>query len=77
MRIEPMDIVPRSRFKYVPHILAIALLWSLVMTMDYYDQAQSYSEQLSQCLNGTWRGVTPSGAQIACWPAEINERIGK
>lgn len=74
--IRPLRIVERRR-TYLPHLLLIALLWSLAMTLDYRDQARSETEraerwkaQLAECLNGTWRGITPSGERIGCMPAE-------
>lgn len=74
--IRPLRVT-ESRWRYAPHLLAIALLWAIAMTMDYHDQAdranaraEQMAEQMARCLNGTWRGVTPSGEQIACMPAE-------
>jgi phage/plasmid primase-like uncharacterized protein len=71
-----LRIVPRWT-TYLPHILLIALLWMTAMTMDYHDevaqaeeQAQQMSRQMAECLSGTWRGITPSGEQIGCLPAE-------
>lgn len=70
-------VVVEKRKTYWPHILGIALLWSLAMTMDYADQAaqaeeraQDMSRQMAECLNGRWTGRTESGAQIGCMPAE-------
>ncbi len=62
---------------YLPHILAIALSWALVMTMDYADaaaqaeaQAQEMSQQMVACLRGEWQGTAADGVQIKCYPAE-------
>jgi len=62
---------------YLPHILVIICLWLLAMNMDYADEAAqaeqkaaSMSQQMAECLNGRWRGVTPSGEQIGCMPAQ-------
>jgi hypothetical protein len=74
--MKKMRIVPAWQ-TYLPHILLIALMWSIAMTMDYHDEAaqaeqsaQQMSRQMAECLNGQWRGVTPSGEQIGCMPAE-------
>lgn len=74
--IRPLRIVDRRR-TYLPHLLAIALLWTLAMTLDYHDQAaaeneraESWKSQMSECLNGRWRGITSDGTQVGCMPAE-------
>lgn len=74
--IRPVTVI-ESRRKYVLHLLIIAVLWATAMTMDYRDQAETAQEQAQQmsaqmasCLRGEWRGITPSGEQIACMPAE-------
>ena len=71
-----LRIVPAWQ-TYLPHILIIALLWSIAMTMDYHEeaaqaemQAEQMSRQMAECLNGQWRGITPSGEQIGCMPAQ-------
>ena len=84
--IRPVVIVERRK-TYVPHLLAIGLLWATAMTMDYADeaaeaqaQAKDMSAQMAACLNGRWVGVTASGEQVGCMPAETfkpEERSGK
>ena len=71
-----MRIVPAWQ-TYVPHILIIALLWSLAMTMDYAEEAAeaqasaaSMTQQMAACLNGEWRGISADGTQIGCMPAQ-------
>ena len=73
-------VVIEKRNTYLPHILCIALLWSVAMTMDYADQAaqaeeraNSMTRQMAECLNGRWIGRTESGSQIGCMPAETVE----
>ena len=66
-----LRIVPRWT-TYLPHILLIALLWSIAMTMDYHDevaqaeeQAQQMSRQMAECLTGTYRATASDGVKIA------------
>lgn len=82
--IRPMHVREKS---YLPHLLAIGCLWGLAMSMDYADkaaaaeenaaqamqEADSLQKQMIDCMNGTWRGSTASGAQIACYKAEVLE----
>lgn len=81
--IRPLRVVERRK-TYVPHLLAIGLLWALAMSMEYADEtalanerADSMTSQFADCLNGTWRGITPSGEQIACLPAESLKPINR
>ena len=74
--IRPVVIVERRK-TYIPHLLAIGILWATAMTMDYADeaaeaqaQAKDMSAQMAECLRGEWRGITPSGEQVGCLPAE-------
>lgn len=71
-----MRVVPEWQ-TYLPHILIIGLMWAVAMTLDYHeeaeraqDSAQQMSAQMAACLRGEWRGITSSGEQIACLPAE-------
>jgi hypothetical protein len=71
-----MRIIERRR-TYLPHIVAIGLLWAIAMTLDYHDQASeaqaqsaAMSAQMAACLRGEWRGRTENGEQIGCMPAE-------
>jgi hypothetical protein len=70
------QLVVKER-SYLPHLLAIGLLWALVMTMEYHDQAAAEADRaermtamMADCLNGKWVGITPSGERIGCMPAE-------
>lgn len=72
--------VVEDRKSYVPHMLAIALLWSLAMTLDYRDQAAAANARAARmdaehtaCLRGEWRAVTEQGVELGCLPVEINE----
>lgn len=81
-----LRIVPRWT-TYLPHVMAIALGWALVMSMDYADaaataeaQAQEMSAAMASCLNGTYRATSESCTQIGCMPAvtfEQHERTSK
>ena len=75
--IRPMIIRERSRWRYVPHALAIVCLWLTAMTMDYHDQTQAAEERAARmnaehtaCLRGEWRAVTAEGIEIGCLPVE-------
>lgn len=70
-----------SRKTYLPHLLIVALLWSLAMTMDYHDQAaaaearaQTAEREFVACLRGQWRAVTEQGVELGCMPVQTNER---
>ena len=74
--IRPVVIVERRK-TYIPHLLAIGLIWVGVMTWDYHDQvaierenAQRMSAAMVDCLNGTYRATASDGVQIGCMPAE-------
>ena len=74
--IRQMRVVER-RQTYWPHLLAIACLMLLAMTMDYHDQATAakasaadMSAQMSACLRGEWKGTSADGVQIKCYEAE-------
>lgn len=76
--------VVESRKTYIPHLLIIALLWSLAMTMEYHDQAEQAREAAAQadkqfvsCLRGEWRAVTEQGVEIGCMPVQMNEPLRK
>jgi len=71
-----MRIVPAWQ-TYLPHILIIACMWLLAMSMDYADaaasaeaQAQDMSAAMAACLRGEWQGTASDGVQIKCYPAE-------
>ena len=73
--IRNMRII-ESRWEYVPHLLVIMLLWSVVMTMDFYtevgeanERAENMAAQLAECLNGTWRGRAQDGTRVGCMKA--------
>ena len=73
--------VVESRKNYIAHLLAVALLWSLVMTLDYHAQvadanerAESMTSQMAECLNGTCRGVDNEGTYVGCLKAETNKK---
>lgn len=76
--IRPVIVAPKY---YLPHILAVLFLWSLVMTLDYYDQVNGAEEaraqavgQLLDCLNGVWRGVDEEGTELGCLPVQTNRK---
>ena len=55
--------------------LACALTYGGIAYVDDLEareqiMAERWSGQFAQCLNGTWRGVSEDGVQIACMPAE-------
>lgn len=77
--IRPVRVVDK-RTTYLPHLLAVALLWALAMTLDYHDQAAAAHEraeridrEFTACLRGQWRAVTEQGVEIGCMPVERNE----
>lgn len=78
--IRPVTVVPTLK-TYIPHLLLIALLWALAMTVDFYDQAIVAEEeqahavgQLLDCMNGTARWESEDGYDIACMKAVTNKK---
>lgn len=76
--IRPLFVAERRRATYLPHLLLVALLWVLAMTLDYRDQANAAQEraeridkEFTACLRGQWRAVTEQGAELGCLPVEI------
>ena len=70
--IRPLRVT-ESRWRYAPHLLAIALLWAIAMTMDYRDQAETAQEQAQQMsaqMASCLRGVTIQDA----FPKTYDER---
>lgn len=81
--IRPVTVVPTLK-TYIPHLLVIALLWALAMTVDFYDQAIVAEEeqahavgQLLDCMNGTARWSAEDGTEIGCMPAVTNKRASR
>lgn len=73
----PITPLVVTRKSYLPHLLAIALLWSAAMTFDFYDQknhaedvARRLDSEFASCLRGEWRETTEQGVQLACLPVE-------
>lgn len=71
--------VVEKRTTYIPHLLAIACLWLLAMSMDAHDQAAMEAERAARidaeftaCLRGEFRAVTQEGVEIGCLPVQIN-----
>lgn len=71
--------VIEKRKSYLPHLLAIACLWLLAMTMDYNDQAAAANEraeyidkEFTDCLRGDWRAVTEQGVELGCMQVVTN-----
>lgn len=61
-------------------ILAVFLVFSVFFATNYFIEAKtaksevsSWSLQMAECLNGTWRGKTETGAEVGCLRAEIND----
>jgi hypothetical protein len=81
--IRPMTVVPSVK-TYIPHLLVIALLTALAMSLDFYDQAVVAEEmqaeavaQLLGCMNGTQQWQAEDGTEIACMKAVTNKKAGK
>lgn len=71
--------VVETRQTYLPHLLAIACLWLLAMSMDYADAAAQAHQRATRinaehtaCLQGKWRAVTAQGVELGCLPVQIN-----
>lgn len=77
--IKQMRVVSR-RQTYIPHILFVLLCWSLAITFDYHDQAETakaiatqHEREFTECLKGKWRTVTPDGKEWGCLGVEMND----
>lgn len=76
-------VTTRTHIASIYTILAVVTVTCtiLVSTLTTYytnlKQAEtevwSWSSQMAECLNGTWRGRTDSGAEIGCFRAESVE----
>ncbi len=72
--------VVEKRKTYIPHLLAIACLWLLAMSLSYSEEIEQEKErairidrEFTQCLRGEWRVVTEEGAHLGCMPVQIWE----
>jgi hypothetical protein len=77
--IRPVTVVPEST-AYLPHLLALLLLWVLSLAVGLHSDAVKAEEAradsvalLVSCMNGTARWVDAEGIEVGCMPAQYQK----